>query len=91
MSFIGETNERVVGAYAVLKLGANSFRLKQDFRLHIGRPRDRNASQAGPILSYGKGDSFLDATLLGSTPDITTFNALTQVDANGDLTYVESR
>jgi len=44
MSFIGETNEKVTGVHVIIKLGANSFRLKTEFRLHIGRPKDRQAT-----------------------------------------------
>lgn len=86
MSFIGETNEKVTGVHAILKLGVNSFRLKTEFRLHIGRPKDRQATSAGPCLTFGAGDHFLDGTILGTTPDITTLNALTERDANGELT-----
>ena len=86
MSFIGETNEKISGVHAVLRLGANSFRLKTDFRLHIGRPKNRQATSAGPCLTFGAGDHFLDGTVLGTAPDITTLNALTERDSNGELT-----
>ncbi|MCH9657215.1 hypothetical protein K0U27_00735 [archaeon] len=85
MSFLGETNEKVTGVHAVLKLGSSSFRLKTDFRLHIGRPKNRQATSAGPCLTFGAGDHFLDATIIGTAPDIATLNALTQRDVNGEL------
>lgn len=80
---LGEANEQAVVENCVLKKGSDTFKLKTEFRLHIGRPKNRNATPAGPVITYGAGDHFLDATIIGSTPEITTLNALTERDANG--------
>ncbi len=86
MSFLGETDEKVVGVHAVLRLGSSVFRLKKNFRLHIGRPKDRQATTAGPCLVYGAGEHFLDGNILATTADVTTLNALTERNTSGELT-----
>lgn len=82
---LGEANEQVVDINFILKQGTDTFKLKKNIRLHIGRPKNRNATPAGPVITYGAGDHFCEATIIGSTPEITTLNAKTERDSNGAL------
>ena len=55
--------------------------------INVARPEDRAATtDAGPVYTYGKGDNWFTATLLVTTPELSSLNTLSQTDANGDLT-----
>jgi len=75
-----------------LKLGltnvtsTNRYIMLQELDFHLGRPESREpTTDGGVIYFYGKGDHYFDATLLLTTPEITTFNAMTVLDSNGNL------
>ncbi len=75
-----------------LKLGlndaslANRFIMLQELDFHLGRPESREpTTDGGVIYFYGKGDHTFDATLLLTTPEISTFNAFTVLDSDGNL------
>jgi len=75
-----------------LKLGlndaalANRFIMLQELDFHLGRPEAREpTTDGGVIYFYGKGDHTFDATLLLTTPEISTFNAFTVLDSDGNL------
>lgn len=58
----------------------------QDLDFHLGRPEAREPTTDGGVIYYfGKGDHYFDATLLLTTPEIITFNALTVLDSDGNL------
>ena len=75
-----------------LKLGltntssANRYVMLQELDFNLGRPEAREpTTDGGVIYFYGKGDHYFDATLLLTTPEISTFNAFTELDADGNL------
>ena len=75
-----------------LKLGladttsANRYVMLQELDFHLGRPEAREpTTDGGVIYYYGKGDHYFDATLLLTTSEISTFNAFTVLDADGNL------
>ncbi len=87
---IGEVGELVNAQN--LKLGltdttsANRFIMLQDLDFHLGRPEAREPTTDGGVIYYfGKGDHYFDATLLLTTEEMITFNALTVLDSNGNL------
>lgn len=87
MANIGEIAELVNAQNLKLDVGANRYIMLQEFDFHLGRPEAREPTTDGGVqYFYGKGDHYFDATLLLTTPEISTFNALTELDANGDLT-----
>ena len=87
MANIGEIAELVNAQNLKLDVGANRYIMLQEFDFHLGRPEAREPTTDGGVqYFYGKGDHYFDATLLLTTPEISTFNALTQLDSNGDLT-----
>ena len=87
MANIGEIAELVNAQNLKLDVGANRYIMLQELDLHLGRPEAREPTTDGGVqYFFGKGDHFFNATLLLTTPEITTFNALTVLDANGDLT-----
>ena len=54
---------------------------------NAARPEDRAATtDAGPVYTYGKGDNWFTATLLVTTPELSSLNTLSQTDSNGALT-----
>lgn len=87
MANIGEIAELVNAQNLKLDVGADRYIMLQELDFHIGRPEAREPTTDGSVqYFYGKGDHYFDATLLLTTPEISTFNALTVLDANGNLT-----
>jgi hypothetical protein len=87
MGNIGEIAEIVNASELTLEVGSDNYILLSDLSLHIGRTESRDVVTSGdPLYSYGSGDNYFTATLLVSTPELTSLNTLTQISANGDLT-----
>lgn len=87
MANIGEISELVNAQNLKLDVGSNRYIMLQELDFHLGRPEAREPTTDGGVqYFYGKGDHYFDATLLLTTPEISSFNALTQLDSNGDLT-----
>ena len=87
MANIGEITEIVNASELTLEVGANRYILLTNLVIHIGRTEDRAATtDAGALYSYGKSENFFTATLTVSTPELSSLNTLTQIDANGDMT-----
>lgn len=87
MANLGEIAELANAQNLKLEVGANRYIMLQELDFHLGRPEAREPTTDGGVqYFYGKGDHYFDATLLLTTPEISTFNALTELDANGDLT-----
>lgn len=87
MANIGEIAELVNAQNLKLDVGSDRYIMLQDLDFHLGRPEAREPTTDGGVqYFYGKGDHYFDATLLLTTPEISTFNALTQLDSNGDMT-----
>ena len=88
---IGEVEELVNAQNLKLGLGsgttsATRFFMLQELDFHLGRPEAREpTTDGGVIYYYGKGDHTFDATLLLTTPEISTFNAFTVLDSDGNL------
>jgi len=87
---IGEIAELVNAQNLKLGLGdttsTNRFFMLQELDFHLGRPEAREpTTDGGVIYFYGKGDHTFDATLLLTTPEISTFNAFTVLDGDGNL------
>ena len=90
MANIGEIAELVNAQNLKLDVGANRYIMLQELDFHLGRPEAREPTTDGGVqYFYGKGDHFFNATLLLTTPEISSFNALTELDANGDLTTTQ--
>ena len=87
MANIGEIAELANAQNLKLDVGANRYIMLQELDFHLGRPEAREPTTDGGVqYFYGKGDHYFDSTLLLTTPEISTFNALTELDGNGDLT-----
>lgn len=87
MANLGEITEIVNAAELTLEVGSNNYILLKDLNLHIGRTEDRTATtDGGALYSYGKGENFFTATLVVSTPELSSLNTLTQIDSDGDMT-----
>ena len=86
MGRIGEIAEIVNASELTLELGSDNYILLTNLSLHIGRPEDRVATtDGGALFTYGKEDNYFTATLLVSTPELTSLNDLTLITANGDM------
>jgi len=84
---IGEIAELVNAQNLKLDVGSNRYIMLQDLDFHLGRPEAREPTTDGNVqYFYGKGDHYFDATLLLTTPEIISFNALTELNSDGDLT-----
>lgn len=87
MANLGEIAELVNAQNLKLDVGTNRYIMLQDLDFHLGRPEAREPTTDGNVqYFYGKGDHYFDATLLLTTPEIIIFNALTELDVNGNLT-----
>ncbi len=87
---IGEVAELVNAQNLKLGLGdtttTNRYFMLQELDFHLGRPEAREpTTDGGVIYYYGKGDHTFDATLLLTTPEISTFNGYTVLDSDGNL------
>lgn len=87
MANIGEIAELANAQNLKLEVGVNRYIMLQELNFHLGRPEAREPTTDGGVqYFYGKGDHYFDATLLLTTPEISDFNGLTELDVNGDLT-----
>lgn len=87
MANLGEFLELVNAQNLKLEVGADRYIQLQDLNLHVGRPESREpTTDGGVIYFYGKGDHTFDCVILATTPEISTWNALTELDGDGDLT-----
>jgi len=86
----GEITELVNAQNLKLGLGdatsTNRYVMLQELDFHLGRPEAREpTTDGGVIYYYGKGDHTFAATILLTTPEISTFNAMTVLDSDGNL------
>ena len=87
MANLGEVSEFVNAENLTLEVGADNYILLKNLQIHIGRTETRDVTTGGgPIYSYGAGDNWFTATLTVSTPELSSLNTLTQIDANGSMT-----
>lgn len=87
MANLGEITEIVNASELTLEVGANTYIMLTNLNLHIGRTEDRTATtDAGILYTYGKGDNFFTATLVATTPELSSLNTLSQIDSDGDMT-----
>lgn len=87
MANIGDTPELVNAQNLKLDVGNDRYIMLQELDFHLGRPESREPTTDGGVqYFYGKGDHFFNATLLLTTPEISSFNALTVLNVDGDLT-----
>lgn len=87
MANIGDTPELVNAQNLKLDVGDDRYIMLQELDFHLGRPESREPTTDGGVqYFYGKGDHFFNATLLLTTPEISSFNALTVLNVDGDLT-----
>jgi hypothetical protein len=87
MPNLGEITEIVNASELTLEVGADNYILLSNLSLHIGRTESRDVVTSGdPLYSYGSGDNYFTATLLVSTPELSTLNTLGQIDSDGDMT-----
>lgn len=85
MGNLGEISEAINASKVHLDIGANRFILLQEIENHITHPEDRQATDTGSLYFYGQSDDYFEATLLLSTPEMTTFLGYSILDSNGDL------
>tara|TARA_R110000787_G_scaffold26836_1_gene74847 strand:+ start:153 stop:572 length:420 start_codon:yes stop_codon:yes gene_type:complete len=86
MANLGEIAEIVNASELTLEVGSDNYILLTDLDLHIGRPEDRVATTDNVLYTYGKGDNWFTATLIVSTPELSSLNTLGQIDSDGDMT-----
>lgn len=85
MANIGEISEIINGHELTLEVGSNRYILLENLQLHIGRTEERDAVDVGSLYTYGHGDNWFTATLKASTPELSSFNVLTQIDSDGNM------
>ena len=88
MADMGAVGEAINASQVHLELvsgGQNRLILLQEIEANITHPEERDATDAGSIYFYGASDDYFDATLLLSTPEISTFVGYTILTTDGDL------
>jgi len=87
MADIGAITEIVNSSELTLEVGADTYIMLTNLQIHVGRTEDRVATtDAGAVYTFGKGENFFTATLLVTTPELSSLNTLTQIDGDGDMT-----
>ena len=87
MADLGTITEIVNASELTLEVGANTYIMLTNLVIHVGRTEDRTATtDAGVLYSYGKGENFFTATLVVTTPELSSLNTLGQIDSDGDMT-----
>ena len=87
MANLGEITEIVNASELTLEVGSDNYILLTNLNLHIGRTEDRIATtDGGALYTYGKGENFFTATLIVSTPELSSLNTLGQIGSDGDMT-----
>ena len=87
MANLGEITEIVNALECTLEVGSDTYILLKNLQIHIGRVEDRTVTtDGGPLYTFGAGDNWFTATLLVSTPELSSLNTLTQIDSDGDMT-----
>ena len=87
MANLGEITEIVNASELTLEVGSDNYILLTNLNIHVGRPEDRIATtDGGALYTFGKGDNWFTATLLVSTPELSSLNTLSQIDTDGDMT-----
>ena len=87
MANLGEISEIINASELTLEVGADTYIMLTNLNLHIRRTEDRVATtDANALYTFGKGDNWFTATLLATTPELSTLNTLGQIDTDGDMT-----
>lgn len=87
MADLGAITEIVNAQELTLEVGSDTYIMLKDLQITVSRPEDRTATTDGGVLyTYGKGDHFFSATLVVTTPEISTINTLNTLDSDGDMT-----
>ena len=87
MPNLGEITEIINASELTLEVGSDTYIMLTNLNLHIGRTEERTATtDAGILYTYGKGDNFFTATLVATTPELSSLNTLSQIDTDGDMT-----
>jgi len=86
MANLGEITEIVNALECTLEVGSDTYILLTDLQLNMSRPEDRTATtDGGALYTYGKGDHSFTATLVVSTPELSSLNTLNEIDSDGDM------
>ena len=87
MANLGEITEIINASELTLEVGSDTYIMLTNLNLHIGRTEERTAITDDTVLyTYGKGDNFFTATLVATTPELSSLNTLSQIDTDGDMT-----
>lgn len=66
--------------------GTDTYLQLQDLTVNLGHPETREETVDAVHYFYGKGDHFIEGTILTSSPEISTFVGFTEIDSNGAAT-----
>ena len=75
----GLANELINASEVSLSDGTDTYLQLQEIIVNIGRPEVREESVDGVHYFYGKGDNYIEGTILASVPEITTFFGFTDL------------
>jgi hypothetical protein len=85
MADLGPDNLLVNAIKVRLKIGADEFVQVTNIQPHFGRPEFREPLTDGGVrYFYGSGDHWFEATITGTTDQISALNAKTELDILGN-------
>lgn len=83
MTSQGLATELINASEVSISDGTDSYLQLQDLIINLGTPETREETVDAVHYFYGKGDDYIEGTILASSPEISTFVGFREVDANG--------
>jgi len=88
---LGEVTEFMMNENFTLQVGTNYYLAVENLVIQVSRPEERRGTlDSGAKYAFGQGDNFFSCTLIATKPEVgvgaTSFNELSKLDSNGELT-----
>ena len=79
----GLATELINASEVSISDGTDEYIQLQDLTVNLGHPETREETVDAVHYFYGKGDHFIEGTILASSPEVSTFVGFTEIDGNG--------
>lgn len=81
MADVGIADDLINASEVSLSDGTDTYLQLQELTVNIGRPEVREESVDGVHYFYGKGDNYIEGTILASVPEIKTLIDFTELSS----------
>jgi len=79
----GLASELINASEVSISDGTDTYLQLQDLVVNLGHPETREETVDAVHYFYGKGDHFIEGTILASSPEISTFVGFTEINSEG--------